>query len=303
MRALAARDHFGPDGRWVRVGRSTLDRWVRILRAGGFEALVPVPRRGVPTTPVEVLALAETFKRDVPERTAAQVRRVMLEAAGEEAMAVPSVRTLQRHFARVGLNMRPDGGPPRAFGRFQADRPNERWMGDALHGPMVGGRKAYLLAFLDDYSRLTGYRWTYSEDTVRLEAALRQGLACRGVPKAILVDRGSAYVGPELARSCAVLGIRLVHARPALPDHEGENREVFRTMRAGFWSRSTARRRGGSRRAEPALRAPGSRSSTTTVSTPRPRRPRSSVSWKWPSGSSHARLTARGVLVVERSGW
>lgn len=123
VRSLAAREHLGPDGRWVRVGRSTLDRWVRMLRAGGFEALVPTVRRGVPTTPAEVLELAETLKREVPERTAAQVRRVMLVSVGEKPMAVPSVRTLQRHYVRVGLNVRPDGGPPRVFGRFQAGRP------------------------------------------------------------------------------------------------------------------------------------------------------------------------------------
>ena len=40
------------------------------------------------------------------------------------------------------------------FGRFEADAPNERWVGDALHGPKVAGRKTYLFAFLDDHSRL-----------------------------------------------------------------------------------------------------------------------------------------------------
>jgi hypothetical protein len=70
-----------------------------------------------------------------------------------------------------------------------------------LHGPKVAGRKAYLLAFIDDFSRaLPGHRWTAAEDTVRLEAALRSGLACRGVPRAILVDRGSAFVNSQFLR-------------------------------------------------------------------------------------------------------
>jgi putative transposase len=37
VRALAGRDHQGPDGTRVRVGRSTLDRWIRAYRRGGFE--------------------------------------------------------------------------------------------------------------------------------------------------------------------------------------------------------------------------------------------------------------------------
>ena len=46
------------------------------------------------------------------------------------------------------------------FGRFEADRRNELWIGDAIHGPRIAGRKTYLFAFLDDHSRLLpGYRW------------------------------------------------------------------------------------------------------------------------------------------------
>ena len=48
----------------------------------------------------------------------------------------PSARTLQRHFAAAGFTRtRPDGAPPAVFGRFEAERPNARWVGDALHGP------------------------------------------------------------------------------------------------------------------------------------------------------------------------
>ena len=242
VRALAAREHLGPDGRWVRVGRSTLDRWVRMLGSGGFEALVPTPRRGVPTTPAGVLELGETLKREVPERTAAQVRRVMVASVAEKGMAVPSVRTLQRHFVRVGLNVRPDGGPPRVFGRFQAGRPNELWSGDALHGPVVADRKAILFAFIDDYSRLLpGYRWGWSEDVVRLEAALRSGLASRGVPRAILVDRGSAFVSGQLLRACATLGVRLIYSRPYSPTTKGKIDRAFETIRGQFLVEVTAR--------------------------------------------------------------
>lgn len=66
------------------------------------------------------------------------------------------------------------------FGRFEAERPNELWVGDALHGPRIDGRKRYLFAFLDDRSRtVVGHRWGYAEDTVRLAAALRPVPAAR----------------------------------------------------------------------------------------------------------------------------
>jgi putative transposase len=231
VRDLAGRDHAGPGGRRVRVARGTLDRWIRAYRAGGFEALAPRCRRGEPVIPARLLDLAEALKREVPRRTAAQVAEIVRTAEG----AGPSRRTVQRHFARLGLNTRPDGSPPAAFGRFEAATAGELWTGDALHGPVIAGRKTYLFAFIDDYSRaLVGYRWGLSEDTVRLEAAFRAALAARGVPTTVYVDNGSAYVSKQLLRACASLGVRLTHSKPGRPEGRGKIERVFETVRIQF---------------------------------------------------------------------
>jgi hypothetical protein len=121
------------------------------------------------------------------------------------------------------------------FGRYEADAPNQRWVGDALHGPKVGGRKSYLFAFLDDHSRLvTGYRFGFAEDVVRLAAALEPALASRGVPGSCYVDNGSAYVDAWLLRACAKLGIRLIHATAHRPQGKGKVERFFRTVREQF---------------------------------------------------------------------
>ena len=238
VRALAARDHTTPSGDRVRVSRNTLDRWIRDWRTGGFEALVPTARNAEPTTPAAMLDLAVKLKREAPARTAAQVAAIIEAAEGWS----PSERTIQRLFARLGLNTRPDGIPPAAFGRFEAAAPNDRWTGDALHGPVVAGRKAILFAFIDDHSRaLTGYRWAHSEDTVRMEAALRHGLAARGIPRSIYVDNGSPFVAAPLLRACAVLGVRLVHSRPGQPEGRGKIERFFRTVRDQFLVEVAAR--------------------------------------------------------------
>jgi hypothetical protein len=120
VRALCEREHVGPDGRLVRIGRTTLDRWVRDDRRGGFEALVPRPRLVAPRTPAETLELAFRLKRQRPERTAAQVREVMLAECGP----APGLRTLQTHLAREGLNVREDGrSPGKVYGRFDGSKP------------------------------------------------------------------------------------------------------------------------------------------------------------------------------------
>jgi putative transposase len=72
---------------------------------------------------------------------------------------------------------------------------------------VLASRKTYLFAFVDDHSRaLVGYRFGYAEDTVRLAAALRPALACRGVPEAIYVDYADLMVMPTSRRTAAWWG-------------------------------------------------------------------------------------------------
>ena len=232
VRALAASAHPGPFGTPVRVSRATLDRWIRDYRVGGFAALVPTPRRVLAGTPADVLELAVALKREAPDRTAAQVA-VVLAAHGGFA---PSARTLQRHFAAAGLTRsRPAGAPLAVFGRFEADRPNVRWVGDALHGPQVAGRKAILIAFLDDHARaVVAARWGHAENAVALRQTLKLGLASRGRPAQIYVDNGACFIDAGLRRACAVLGIKLTHSQPGKPAGRGKIERFFRTVRDQF---------------------------------------------------------------------
>jgi putative transposase len=144
-------------------------------------------------------------------------------ALEEAGIGVVSERTLQRHFARLGLNRSRDGRAPKAFGRFEASEFGQLWTGDGLHGPTVVGRKTVLLAFIDDWSRsVPGWRWGHAEDTVRIEAALRRGIESRGVPDRVFVDNGSGFCSGPFNRTLAVLGIAIAHSRPRQPASRGK---------------------------------------------------------------------------------
>lgn len=231
VRDVASRTHPHPDGTLVSVGRSTLDEWIRAWTAGGFEALKPKPRALSPKVPDDVLHLAEALKREDPARTAAHVCELLRVSCGW----APNERTIQRHFRRIGLTRQALAGAARVFGRFEASRPNELWVGDALHGPVVAGHKAILFAYLDDHSRLVcGHRWGTAEDTLRAEAALRRGFVSRGVPDGIYLDNGSPFVSAQLLRACACLRVRLIHSRPGRPEGRGKIERFFRTVRDQF---------------------------------------------------------------------
>jgi putative transposase len=113
----------------------------------------------------------------------------------------PHPRTLQRHFRVLGLTRTQLSASNVAFGRFEATHPNELWVGDALHGPVVGGKKAILFCFVDDHSRLvTDHRWTYAEDTPSAESALRRGILSRGLPGTVYLDNADVRIMPTFAR-------------------------------------------------------------------------------------------------------
>jgi putative transposase len=236
-RELAGRVRDGPGGRRVTVSYSTLTRWRRRHEEGGFGALVPSPRQPVPRTPQEVLVLAEALKREKPGRTAAQVRRILQVTSGW----APSDRTLQRLFGRLELNA-PAPGPQeeqRAFSRLECRRPNEMWAGGTLHGPVIGGKKSCLFCFIDDHSRaVMGARWAHHDDVVRMAAAFRPALQARGVPEAVCLGNGSAFVDARLLRGCAVPGIRLIHSRPGNRKGGARSSATSGPCGTSSWSRS-----------------------------------------------------------------
>ena len=231
VRALAAREHAGPSGSTVSVSRKTIDRWITARRAGGLDALVPAPRQCAPRTDPQVVDLAVGLKKENPARTAAQVRRVLAAQLG----CAPSERAIQRWFEARELTTRPGGQPPAAFGRFEAEKVNAIWTADLMNGPDVAGRACHLAGIIDDHSRfLTGHQFVRRPDAVRFAGVLRAAVARFGVPGILYTDHGGCFTDASLARTCAVLGIRLVHSQPGKPAGRGKIERVFETIQQQF---------------------------------------------------------------------
>ena len=196
---------------------------------------MPGTRQVAPRTSAGVLELAVALKKEKPERTAAQVHRILAARLG--AGQVPSVRTIQRHFVRMELTgLSAAAAPAEVFGRFQADAPGELWVSDVLHGPPAGeAAKTYLFAVEDDHSRfLTGWWWTTREDVTGLFTALRRAVEAHGAPRAFYVDNGSPYVSRQLLHALATLGVQITHSRPRRPQGKGKIERLFETVRAQF---------------------------------------------------------------------
>jgi hypothetical protein len=108
-----------------------------------------------------------------------------------------------------------------------------------MHGPKVDvdGRqkKTYLIAILDDHSRLIVYaRFYLSENLSSYLDAFENALARRGLPRKLYVDNGAAFRSHHLEYITASLSITLIHARPYLPQGKGKIERWFKTVRTRF---------------------------------------------------------------------
>lgn len=115
------------------------------------------------------------------------------------------------------------------------------WIGDVLVGPFVphprvtGSQRAYLFLLVDDYSRLLLHgRWVPEQTARAGQEVLRAAIQRRGLPERLYVDNGAPYANAALERTCAVLGIRLIHSRPYSPEGRGKQERLNRFIRERF---------------------------------------------------------------------
>ena len=227
----------------TRLTRSTILRWIkRYTQSNGkLESLYPWSRsdRGVSRGMDEETALAlirlrkELAKATVPMLIETMEKRRLVSPG--MALNLSSVyRFLHRHNL-----MNPARGKPVDRRKFEVELPNDLWQGDSMHGPRVEVdgrmRKSYLLAFLDDHSRLVPHGQFYlSEGLACCLDALEQALLKRGLPRKLYLDNGPAFRSKHLEHATASLGIALIHATPYKPQGKGKIERFFRTVRMQF---------------------------------------------------------------------
>jgi putative transposase len=137
VRELASQPvELPPDGRLHHFSRGTYDRWLRAYREQGLAGLKPEPRAdaGLARRHTELLEEACQLRLELPARSAAQISAILLARHGIRV----AERTIREHLHRRGLHRAALAQQPRdVFGRFEALRPNELWVGDVLIGPYV----------------------------------------------------------------------------------------------------------------------------------------------------------------------
>jgi putative transposase len=239
VRATAQRTHAHPDGSQRRYSRNTVDRWLRAWRCGGLAALAPKERSdsGGVRRDRELFDEAVSLRLELPARSAAAIADILWR---HHQVRIPE-RTIAAHLRRRGVHRAALAADPKVFGRYEAAAPNERWITDVLVGPWVpypksgSSFRARLFLIVDDHSRLLVHgRFHRLENTRAGQEVLRAAIIRRGVPTVLYCDNGAPFSNAALSRTCAVLGIRLVHSKPYSPQGRGKQERLNRYIRERF---------------------------------------------------------------------
>ena len=239
VREVAGRVHPHPDGTERRYSRATIDRWLRHWRERGLAGLRPQPRGDTGTVRAhpELADIAAALRIEVPARSAAQIADIIWH---RHAVRVAE-RTVRAQLRRRGLHRAAVAAEAKVFGRYEAQRSNERWITDVLVGPFVPFPKtvtsvrARLFLIVDDHSRLLVHgRFMPFENTRAGQDVFRHAIVRRGLPEVLYCDNGAPFSNAMLSRTCAVLGVRLVHSKPYSPEGRGKQERLNRYIRDRF---------------------------------------------------------------------
>ena len=245
---IASRQYHIPHSSSPTVSPSTLARWERLYREGGFDALKPKPRsdRGEPRAISKgTLDRAETLKREQPHRSTRSIIKIL---SLDKTNPVPeehiAPRTLRRHLALRDATSAQllNEQRPKPYRRFERDHFGDLWQGDAMHGPYIPDpanpgekRQVFLFAFLDDYSRLVPHaQFYFNEQLPRMEDCLKRAILRHGCPLAIYVDRAKIYISNQLDAICATLGIQRILGTPYYPEGRGKIERLFEFVQSDF---------------------------------------------------------------------
>jgi transposase InsO family protein len=225
------------------VSQQALSGWVRIYQESGEEGLKAhtAPSQRPAKLPSAVTEKIIEVKRDNPsfgvKRISQWLRRVLFLQASPE--------TVREKLHEANLMSPPSAPRKRNMTRprfFERATPNQMWQSD-IFTFRLGGRYAYVVAFMDDYSRfLVGADLFRSPTAEAVIEVYRQAIGEYKPPKEMLTDNGRQYTSwrgtsrfeAELRKD----GVAHFKSRPQHPMTLGKIERFWETIWQEFLTRA-----------------------------------------------------------------
>lgn len=243
MKEKSARRWEIPYSEKTRISAGTIRRWIRDYQghANDLGSLYPKPRsdRGISRTLDDDTAVAlKAMRQEMKDAPVCQLIQEM-ETKQKVTPGIELNASIVYRFLNQNGLMHFSERVPEDRRRFEAEGVNHLWQSDVMHGPEVMHegrmRKTYLIAIIDDHSRLIPYARFYLSERLEMYLdALYHALAKRGLPHKLYVDNGAAFRSKKLQYVTASLNIGLVYATPYQPQGKGKIERWFKTIRSSF---------------------------------------------------------------------
>ena len=224
------------------ISTHSVQRWVRAYRLHGEAGLAPkVPAGRISRVPEEVRQQAVAVKAEHPEYGARRITDVLKRFF----LMRTSPTTVHKTLCERGLvkkrPVKPEKNPakPRFFERA---RPNQLWQSDILT-VRLGGHNAYLIGFIDDYSRYITTLGLYRSQTAEhVLETYRRGVGEYGVPKEVLTDNGRQYTNwrgkTRFEQELEKARVRHIRSRPHHPMTLGKIERFWKSILGEFLQRA-----------------------------------------------------------------
>ena len=229
------REEFG-------VSSHSLHRWAKAYREHGTEGLVTKLRTGTkPKMTREVKGRILVMKKKHPEYGPRRIADVL-----KRFFLVPtSTSSVHKALSDEGLTEKRKSKPKKNPAKprfFERSRPNQLWQSDIMTFRLAG-RNAYLIGFLDDYSRyITSLGLYRSQTAEHVLETYRRGMAEYGVPREMLTDNGRQYTNwrgkTRFEREMKKDRVKHIRSRPHHPMTLGKIERFWKSIQNEFLFRA-----------------------------------------------------------------
>ncbi|MFX0095291.1 MAG: DDE-type integrase/transposase/recombinase [Candidatus Hodarchaeota archaeon] len=221
---------------YFRKSVRTMQRWVKKMKENPRATPLPAkePDKRGRKYPPELFDRILALKRELPNRSAAWIHRLLQQ---ETSGQCPSVSTIRKYLRDQGLTDRPSGRV-QGYIKFARSRPNDLWQIDIAGVQTVGHLgPLYLIGLLDDCSRYVVAAHYFPDQKGRnVLRVLQQAVLTYGRPLEILADNGAQFnsalgeLSTKYTKILDHLDIKPIFASPGHPQTKGKLERWFGTV-------------------------------------------------------------------------
>lgn len=225
------------------VGKSTISTWVRKYRSFGEDGLRPKAPESRRKSPVnkEIETQIVDLKKVHPEYGSRRIADILKRFFFIKTSPSTVHKTLSDKNLVEKKRTRPKKNPPKPR-FFERSTPNQLWQSDICTFRLAG-KNAYLIGFIDDYSRyIIGLELYRSQTATNVLEVYRRAVGEYNVPKEMLTDNGRQYVNwrgtTKFQHELKKDRVKHIRSRPHHPMTLGKIERFWKTILQEFLLRS-----------------------------------------------------------------